>query len=471
MVAVLPISLLLQHLWVVGGSGTGKTSAARGWLMQLIENGYGCGIIDPHGDLYQDVFTGAAGMNRRVRERIVLFDPLHPTHSVGLNPLELLPGDVPARKADFLANVVSKIFGADPASTPRMQQMLRHTFWLLMISKRTLLEFPFVLNNQAYREALLACVPPSEQLLLDFWLYEFPADNPRLVHEWTQSSLNKIRPFVSDPAMQLIFGQQRSTINFRQIMDEGLVLLVNLHKGKLGDNTAHLLGAFILAQIQLAALSREEIPQDERRQWTLFVDEFQNVLTDDVEEILTETRKYGLALMIANQYYEQLDAHPKLQAAVLNSVRNWAVFRLGAKDSELFGRDLFNPSLDMVKDVRTRYTSMGTEEDIVWRPLGEIEEMMWRQVKNLADREFWFLTKGKSQAAIKLRTRTLKKEVLRPRHVAQLEELSALNLSNATPHDQVWAEIARRYPDAPDSNPDRSDEGPDIPTVEWEDKT
>ena len=410
----------------------GKSRALADWILQLIKNRQGVGVIDPHDQLYKLIVPYVAKRGRRLWHNVVLFDPTDPEYVIGFNPLELHPGEVAERKAQFLATVVTRIFHTDENITVRMQRVMRYAFWLLILSKLTLVEFPAVLVNRNFRDYLLASIPETSKLHL-FWQQEFPTQ-PRLVTEWIGSSLNRIDPLVTDPALKLVFGQQKSSIDFRAIMDEGKVLLVNIPKGVFGGRSTYLLGAFILAQIQLAALSRADQTRYSPRQFTLFIDEFQNYTTEDIDEILAESRKYGLALVMAHQFYEQLADSPKLQAAVLETVGNLICFRVGYQDAQQLVRDIFTPEIDRVKDVRVRKMPTGidwfpytTEKDMVWRPLNEIWEQEARELTSLPDRFFWYKQRG-GEAAQRLRTRNVPDLPINPQlreAIQELRELSA----------------------------------------------
>lgn len=399
---------LTEHVYCLGGTGVGKSRALLHWSLELIRNGVGVGVIDPHGELYQHLVSRIAYHGRRMWDQVILVDPLNTTDAIGLNPLELKSGEIAERRAQFLARVISKIFHADPLLTARMQRLLFHTFWLLIVSKLTLVEFVRVLTDSEYRNRLVEVLDVSS-LLYNYWMREFPT-NARLVTEWTQSSLNRIGPLTTDPAFAMILGQARSTVDFRQVMDEGKVLLINLPKGQLGEANSYLMGAFLLAQIQLAALSRADQPYRAHRQFVLLIDEFQNYVTDDIHEILAESRKYQLALIMAHQYYEQLRDQPKLQAAVLNTVGNLVVFRIGATDAEVLVKDIFTPPIDQAKEVRQRTMMTGMKwwpvvwrDEVVYRPLAEIWEQEQRRLTGLSKREFWYKRRGAHEAR-KLRT-------------------------------------------------------------------
>lgn len=440
---------LSRHVYVIGGTGVGKSRALEGWSIDLMRADQGVGLIDPHGELYQNQVARMAWHGKRFYDRVILFDPLNPTYAVGFNPLELHQGEVAERKALFLATVITKLFQADPLLTARMQRILFYTFWLLIHARLTLLEFEDVLTNSAYRSLLLQNAPEGSSLRR-YWQQEFPTQE-RLVKEWTQSSLNKVGALVTDPDFRLILGQQHSTIRFRSLIDEGHILLVNLPKGLLGEANSHLMGAFIVAQMQQAALSRAAQPQTVHRPFTLFIDEFHNYATDDIHEILAETRKYRFSLVMAHQFYAQLADNPKLQEAVLNTVGNLVVFRVGARDAEQLMKDVFTPALDEVKDFRVtklptgnRWFPYTTEYEPVWRPLEEIWQREARKLTELPNRQFWYKQRG-GAAAQQFHTRNLPDIISTPelqRAIATLVEHSAHLY--ATPKAQIREEITQR---------------------------
>lgn len=408
MVIKLTQDALSTHLYCVGASGTGKSRFLLSLMLQHIGQGVGVICIDPHGELIAYVLAYLAERRKHIGQRVILIDPLHPTHTVGFNPLELKPGEIADRKVLFLSSVISKLFQVDEMIAARMMRLLYHAFLLLIRTKLTLLEFVPLLTDRDFRSRLIETLAPTDPLFT-YWVHEFPTQD-RLITEWTQSSLNKVGPLVTDPDFALILGQQASTIDFRAIIDEGKVLLVNLPKGILGESTSYLMGAFILAQIQLAALSRADNPYARYQQCVLVIDEFQNFVTDDISIILAESRKYRLSLIMAHQYYEQLREQPKLQAAVLNTVGNLVVFQIGATDAELLVKDLFTPPLDQIKERRERATMTGikwwpliSQHEIIWRPLPEIWEQEARRITTLHKREFWYKRRG-NYAPVKLRT-------------------------------------------------------------------
>lgn len=388
---------LKRHVYVLGQSGTGKSRFLADLTVKLIKRDTGVALIDPHDTFYSLIVDHAAWRGQRKWDDIVLFDPLDEDYIVGFNPLELLPGEVAERKAQNLATIIAKVFQDDPRITGRMNWLMTNMFWLLIDNNLTLAEFQMILTNRQLRDKLLEKYPQQHGLRL-YWQGEFPS-NERLVAEWTQSSLNRIGAMLLDPAVKLIFGQQKSTINFLDLMNTGKVLLASLGKGLIGAQNSYLIGAFLMAQIQAAAMARAR--QSYRKQFVLVVDEFQNYLTDEIDDILSESRKYELALVMAHQYFDQLVKIPQLQSAVLGTTGNFICFRTGRQDAELHAKNMFSPPIDQLKDVKIQAIPTGWdmvpyryEDDYVWRPLEEIWEMEYRQLTELPDRYFWYKHKG-----------------------------------------------------------------------------
>jgi len=330
--------------------------------------------------------------------------------------------------------------------------MMQRTFWLLAANNLTLLELEWLLTEPEIREPLLQHRQPTDRLLR-YWRRggEFPT-NSRTVTEWTQSTLNKAGAITDDPDIELVFGQQTSTIDFRQIMDEGLILLVNLSKGGVLSTTSHTFGAFIMAQFQQSAFTRADDPTASHRRFTLFLDEFQNYTTDDIEDILTETRKYKLSLTMAHQFYGQLRDNPELQAAVINTVGNLVCFRIGDADAQVFVRDIFQPDLDQERDKHIRYQDVPTIfgevkrrfEDTVYEPLPNIWEREARKLTTLKDREFWYKERGPSLPQ-KGKSLEMPDVVMTPYLQDAIDELVALSNERwARPKDELRREIQER---------------------------
>jgi len=388
-----PVSI--EHTHCLGRTRSGKSKGILGWVLQAILNGVGVAVVDPHGDLFHDLLSYLAFASTKLRglaERIVILNPLDPQWSVGFNPLQLWPGEVLERKALFLADVITEIFQDDPTIVVRMRRVMRNAFVALMELGLTLLELPRFLTDREFREMLLVHTSPRVR---GFWLSEFPS-NERDADTWVASTLNRLEPLVDDPDFRLMFGQQDSTINLRAIMDEGKVLLVNTSRGELMDDNSRLLGAFVVAQIQQAAMTRAEVPASRRRLFFLALDEFQTY-SPAISTLLEETGKYKLALLLAHQHLGQLEDE-RLRAAVLSQCVNKVYFGLGEDDARLLVGKVFQPNLDQVKQVQLKPLNWGNDEivayeDITWRPLAEILELEQRKL-DLEPRYFWHKRQG-----------------------------------------------------------------------------
>ena len=386
------------HTYVIGATGAGKSRAMETWILQDARRGRGFGVIDPAGDLFSHSLSRLAILlagKPDLLERVVIVNPLDPQWMVGFNPLEILPGEVPERKAKFLADVITKVWRADPLIVTRMRRLMYHTFLALMGLGLTLLELPDFLVDEDFRGPLLANLEDKE--LERYWAKEFPKSfRDRTV--WMQSTLNRLGDLVTDPDIRLMVGQLKSTINFRETMDRGLILLVNTPKGILGEQNTYLLDAFFLAQIQQAAMSRADMPESRRNPFYLYLDEFQNYTTEGIHEILAESRKYGLSLIVAHQFLGQLRDVPVLKEAILNTVGNTVCFQVGPEDAAELAPIIFNPDLNTVKDRQLQFHNLGgvpiPHFRKTYRPLLEVREALSQKLKELDPRYFWYKRRG-----------------------------------------------------------------------------
>lgn len=447
---------LTRSLYVMGASGTGKSKALISWIVQLMHAVNLC-VIDPAGDLYHETIARIAADRRSQRsrrgmpsvwERLLLINPIG-FHTATINPLEPLEGIPPERQAQFLATIVTKMFRMDELITARMQRMQLMTFWLLIECQLTLLEFVPVLTMRDLRKRLIATLPEMHQVRL-YFEREFPTTD-RLITEWTQSSLNKIGALTADPALRLLFGSRKSTINFSSILNESVVL-VNLNKGQLPEKLTHLAGVFIVGMLQLAAYARAAKPYSPRRNFAIILDEFHNFVTEDIHTILSETRKYKFSAILANQFWGQLEDQPELQNAIKNTVGGYCLFQIGMDDAQVFVRDIFAPDLKkQIKHTQILPANWGNEivepyESITWYTL---EETFHRYARLLShqqpDRMFWYKKRG-PHPPVRLRSSTLADIRMTPRLEAAIAELTALSYAKyARRKTDIEAEIEERW--------------------------
>ena len=341
-----------RHVYLIGQTGTGKSTLLSNMIVEDINRGKGVAMIDPHGDLVDSVI-GRIPKNRV--DDLIYFDPSDLDHPLGLNMLEY-NFNRPEEKT-FIVNEMQSIFNrlfSQETMGPMFEQYMRNALLLLMEDMQsdpaTLIEVPRVFTDSEFRrEKLLKTHNP---VVIDFWEKEaVKAGGEASLSHMTPYITSKFNNFIANDYMRPIIGQQKSAFNFRQVLDEGKILLVNLAKGRIGDINAGLLGMIITGKILMAALSRADTPaftgastgapdRSGRREFNLYIDEFQNFTTDSISTILSEARKYGLSLTIAHQFIAQLTE--KIRDAVFGNVGSQIVFRVGVQDAE-FLRNQFEP--------------------------------------------------------------------------------------------------------------------------------
>jgi len=333
-----------RHHYIIGKSGTGK-SALLSWMSrQDIAGGEGLCIIDPHGDLIEDALAHAP--KERAKE-IVLFDPADGERPMGLNLLEATTPEEKDRAALDAMEIFIKLFGNEIFG-PRIQHYFRNGCLTLMDDEEegaTLIDVPRLFVDDEFQKFKVSkCKNP---VVRSFWEHEIAKTGAREKEEMIPYFSAKFGPFITNTTMRNIIGQPKSAFNIREIMDTGKVLLVNLSKGKIGDINAQLLGLVFVNKVNMAAMSRASIPRDQRRRFYLYVDEFQNFVTDAFASILSEARKYELGLIMAHQYIGQLvgkteaygQSSSKLRDAVFGNVGTICSFKIGAEDAEYMAKE------------------------------------------------------------------------------------------------------------------------------------
>ena len=324
----------LHHVYLIGQTGTGKTTVLRNAILQDIEAGRGVGVIDPHGDLALTILDMIPP--HRTND-VIYFDPADCEFPIGLNPIEKTD---PRRHHLVVLNTVSALRGlwSDVWGLGRMQYILTNTLSsLLYYEHATLLGVNRMLADKPFRRKVLARV--KDPILLSFWNLEFERYDSRLKAEAVAPIQNKVGQFATTRMTRNILGQAHNAIDFRSVIDRGQVFIANLSKGAMGEDNSRLIGSFLVAQFQLAALSRADIREDERRPFYLYIDEFQNFTNvASLASILSEARKYRLALTLAHQYTAQLGE--ALRSAVFGNVGTILCMRIGFEDARLLSEQL-----------------------------------------------------------------------------------------------------------------------------------
>lgn len=331
----------MRHFYVIGQTGTGKTNILLNMITQDIKNGDGVCYIDPHGTDIQTI------LSRIPKERIddvIYFDPAYTPRPMGLNMLEYDP-KYPEQKTfvvNELMGIFNKLFDMKVGGGAMFEQYFRNSAFLVMedpASGSTLLEITRVLADKEFRDLKLArCKNP---IIKQFWISAEQTTGDQSLANFVPYISSKFDNFISNDIMRPVVLQQNSVFNFRKIMDEKKILLVNLSKGRLGDINANLIGLVLVGKIQMAALSRVDMFGKPMNDFYLYIDEFQNVTTDSIASILSEARKYRLSLNIAHQYISQLEDN--IKNAVFGNVGSMAVFRVGTEDAQ-FLEPKFKPN-------------------------------------------------------------------------------------------------------------------------------
>jgi hypothetical protein len=402
----------LRHLYVIGQTGTGKSGFLQSLVIQDIKEGAGVCMIDPHG---KDVLEVLASVPPERMDDLIYFDPARMDRAIGLNMLEFDP-KYPEQKTfvvNELFSMFQKLYGANPeALGPMFEQYFRNATQLVLEDPdtgSTLLDISRVMSDSLYRRMKLA-----------------KATNPVVVQFWTQiaskaggeSSLENIVPYITskiDPLtandfMRPIIGQQRSSFNFRNIIDTKKILLVNLSKGRLGEINANLIGMIIVGKLLMAALSRSDAIGTDFPAFHLYIDEFQNITTNSIASILSEARKYKLSLTVAHQFIAQLDE--RIRDAVFGNVGSMALFRVGSEDAQYLEKQVM--------------------------PTFSANDLM-----NIENRNAYLriISRGTPTPPFSMRTMDLSKPDLD--YARELIEYSLLKFG--TPREQIEADIRARY--------------------------
>jgi hypothetical protein len=326
-----------RHVYILGQTGTGKSGALELLTLSDIYYDQGFAVIDPHGDYAQHVLSF---IPQRRLDDVVYFNPADTSHPIGFNPLEITDPSLKGHISSELVGVLKRLFAESWG--PRLEYILRYSLLALLdYPNSTMLDITRLLTDKKFRAGVITYI--DDPVVKNFWVTEFASWNDKFASEAVAPVLNKVGAFTANPMIRNIIGQPKSTFNIRKIMDEGKILVVNLSRGLMGEDNAGILGAMMVTKIQLAAMGRQDMPMEERRPFYLYVDEFQNFATDSFATILSEARKYGLNLTIANQYISQMSE--EVRSAVFGNVGTILCFRISPDDAP-FLQKYFEPQFE-----------------------------------------------------------------------------------------------------------------------------
>lgn len=315
-----------RHIYIIGKTGMGKSTILENMIFSDIQAGRGVAVVDPHGDLADAVLNFVPA--RRTND-VILFDPSDRDFPVAFNMLENIDPALNTIVCSGLVGIFKKIYAESWG--PRLEHILRNTILsLLEYPNTTMLGIPRILQDRDFRRKVVSKI--SDPIVKSFWVNEFEAMEPKMRVEAISPILNKVGQFLSSPIIRNILGQPQSAIDLRFAMDHKKIVIVNLSKGKIGEDTSSLLGSMIITKFQLDAMSRANIPEKDRTDFYLYVDEFQNFATDSFATILSEARKYKLNLTMANQYIAQMPE--EVRDAVFGNVGTILSFQVGFDDAE-----------------------------------------------------------------------------------------------------------------------------------------
>jgi energy-coupling factor transporter ATP-binding protein EcfA2 len=321
----------LKHIYIIGKTGQGKTTLLENMINFDIQKNNGLAFLDPHGDSVQKI------LDHIPKDRIgdvIYFNPTDVNHPIGFNPLEKVAWEQRHLTAISLLSVFKKIW--IDAWSARMEYILTNTLLaLLEWPKATLLDVNRMLADEKFRNLVINNL--KDEVVKAFWLQEFSKYHLQFRTEAVAPIQNKIGQFITNPLIRNIIGQEESAFDLREIIDNGKIFLANLSVGAIGEETSRLLGGLLITRFQLAAMSRVDVPEEQRKDFYLYIDEFQNFATESFINILSEARKYHLSLVIANQYLDQVPE--EIIKAIFGNIGTLIVFRVGAPDAEVFSQE------------------------------------------------------------------------------------------------------------------------------------
>jgi hypothetical protein len=320
-----------HHCYVIGQTGTGKTTLLKNLIVQDIESGRGVGLIDPHGDLAEELLDNIPAWRT---DHVVYFDPADRAFPVGLNLLRIAPREARHLAASGIVSALKSVWR--DSWGPRLEYVLYASVSALLdCENATILGVQRMLADARYRDWVVRQV--KDPVVRSFWEREFAGYDRRFAAEVTAPIQNKVGQLLMSPPIRNVLGQVSTRVDPALMMDSGRIFIANLSKGKLGEDKANLLGAVLVSQFQLAAMARASVTPEMRNDFHLFVDEFHNFASDNFASILSESRKYALSLTLSHQYTQQL--RPEVRDAVFGNVGTLVSFRVGDADADLLARE------------------------------------------------------------------------------------------------------------------------------------
>lgn len=348
-----------RHLYAVGKSGVGKSKLLELLVNHDIQQGHGVAVLDPHGDLVDDILRYIP--ENRIND-VIVFDPADTDFPIAFNPLERVDPAYKMQLTIGIIDIFKKLFGSNWSD--RLEHVLRYTILALLDSPNTtVLSILKMLSDKNYRQKIVARI--EDNVVKSFWVSEFAAWSEKYDADAITPLLNKVGQFVATNMMRNVVGQPETKFDIRDVMDNRKILLMKVSKGLLGEENSQLMGAMIITKIYQAAMSRADIPEDQRSDFYFYVDEFQNFATDTFYEIMSEARKYHLNLTIAHQYMGQLSQ--RIRQTVFGNVGSMISFRVGAEDAGVMAEE-FSPIFkerDIINlGVREFYIKMSVKGEI-----------------------------------------------------------------------------------------------------------
>lgn len=442
----LPLHDLDTHIYVVGKTKKGKSQFLNGLLFQLITQGQGVGLLDPHADLVSDLLSYLASYPQEQpwlsqvenRERLIYFDPSRDDYIIPCNLLAS-PGH-PYTVAQNILEAMRRTWPESLREAPRFADVALHSLLVLIANGLTLVELPRLLTDRDFRERCLARVDQADvQLFFHRRFDRWGREGPLMI----ESLLNKVSALTLNPKLRLILGASENRLDLRRIMDEGKVLIVNL--GSCDQETRDLLGSLLTVFLEQAAFSRVELPKEERRPYFLAIDEFQRFTANEgsarvLAEVLSECRKYRLHLIFAHQYLSQLESERLLGALEQAQVK--VVFGTGRRTAQAIAGELFSPDLEKIKH-EVQDEAQQERSHPLFAPLQEQFEGFTQALQRLARRTVYVQLPEKERVA-RLRTLTIPASRITPEALEELKR--TLVRKDGKPCQELEGEIARRVP-------------------------